>query len=144
LHTIQLRKKARMSAENAKARFERALTELQVSLKVLPVGIAEAGAWRYAFVYEIVQRHFPNVPQEARQLGRREARRKLALKYVDNVVAVERDMIRRVFHVLDWTPTELERTIADLIEENVVREIHIEGEAQPLLVSVAATHEALR
>ena len=44
-----LRREARLSSEANKPRFEKALTELQTGLKVLPVGIAPAGAWRYAF-----------------------------------------------------------------------------------------------
>jgi len=43
LDTVRLRREARMSAESAKSRFERGLVELQVGLKVLPVGVAEAG-----------------------------------------------------------------------------------------------------
>jgi hypothetical protein len=77
LDTVRLRREARMSAESAKSRFDRALVELQVGLKVLPVGIAEAGAWNYAFVYEILQRHFPELPERARSIGRGEARRVL-------------------------------------------------------------------
>ena len=40
LDTVCLRREARMSAESAKSRFDRALVELQVGLKVLPVGVA--------------------------------------------------------------------------------------------------------
>ena len=39
--------------------------ELQVGLKVSPVGVAQAGAWNYAFVYEILQRHYPGLPEQA-------------------------------------------------------------------------------
>jgi hypothetical protein len=39
-----------MSADSAKSRFDRALVELQVGLKVIPIGVAQAGAWNYAFV----------------------------------------------------------------------------------------------
>jgi hypothetical protein len=138
LHTIQLRKEARMSADSAKSRFERALTELQVGLKVLPIGIAQAGAWRYAFIYEIVQRHFPDLPQQARQIRRSQARRKLVLTYIDNMVAVERDTIRRVFHVLDWAPAELDRTLANLIDQEVIFRTQVKGSESSLLVSAAA------
>jgi hypothetical protein len=77
LDTVRLRREARMSAESAKSRFDRALVELQVGLKVLPIGVAEAGAWRYAFVYEIVQRYLPDLPEQARPIGRGEARRQV-------------------------------------------------------------------
>ena len=73
LDTIRLRREARMSAENAKSRFERALVELQVGLKVLPIGVTRTGAWRYAFIYEIVQRHFPELPAQSRPITRAEA-----------------------------------------------------------------------
>jgi hypothetical protein len=79
LDTVQLRREARMSAESAKSRFDRALVELRVGLKVLPIGVAEAGARRYAFVYEIVQRHFTDLPAQACPIGRGEARRALVL-----------------------------------------------------------------
>jgi len=135
LDTVRLRREARMSAQSAKSRFDRALVELQVGLKVLPVGVAEAGAWGYAFVYEILQRHFPNLPDQARPIGRAEARRVLVQRYLDNVVATEQAMIAKVFHVLKWTPAELERTITALVEEGTVREVQIEELKGPQLVS---------
>jgi hypothetical protein len=42
-----------------------------------------------------------------------------------------------VFHVLRWTPRELDRTIAALLEEGVVREMHIEGMEDLQLVSTS-------
>jgi hypothetical protein len=137
LDTVRLRREARMSAESAKSRFERALVELQVGLKVLPIGVAEAGAWRYAFVYEIVQRHFTDLPAQARPIGRAEARRVLVSRYLDNVVAADRKMVAKVFHVLRWTPAELERTIAGLLEGEAVREVEI-GKVGSQLVSMHA------
>jgi hypothetical protein len=134
LDTVRLRREARMSAESAKSRFERALVELQVGLKVLPIGVAEAGAWRYAFVYEIVQQHFPDLPAQARPIGRAEARRALVLRYLDDVVAVDRKMVAKVFHVLRWTPTELNRTIAVLLEEGAIQEVQVKGVKQLQLV----------
>jgi len=133
LDTVRLRREARMSAESAKSRFDRALVELQVGLKVLPIGVAEAGAWRYAFVYEIVQRHFTDLPAQARPIGRGEARRALVLRYLDNVVAAGHKMIAKVFHVLKWTPAELERTIAALLEEEAVREVEVGREGLQLV-----------
>jgi len=135
LDTIQLRREARMRAESAKSRFERALVELQVGLKVLPIAVARTGAWRYAFIYDIVQRHFPELPEQARHIRRSEARRALVLRYLDTVVAAERKMISKIFHVLRWTSAELERTIATLLEEGSVREVQVRGVKRPQLVS---------
>jgi hypothetical protein len=123
LDTIRLRREARMAAEAAKSRFERALVELQVALKVLPVGVAEAGAWRYAFVYDIVQRHYPDLPLQARDMRRSQARLKLVSCYLRNVVVAERAMIRRIFHVLKWTSREIDRTVETLLNNGWVQEI---------------------
>ncbi|HSD84789.1 MAG TPA: hypothetical protein VLG46_13055, partial [Anaerolineae bacterium] len=75
LDAIRLRRESRMSAEASKPRFEKALTELQVGLKVLPIGIAPVGAWRYAFIYEILPRWLPDLADRARAISRTEARR---------------------------------------------------------------------
>jgi len=138
LDTVRLRREARMSAESAKSRFDRALVELQVGLKVLPIGVARTGAWNYAFTYELFQRWFPEVPEQARGIKRSEARRALVQRYIDNVVATDRKMIAKVFHVLKWTSKELDRTIATLLEQHTVTEMEVEGIEGPQLVSVYA------
>jgi hypothetical protein len=135
LDTIRLRRESRLSAESAQSRFNRALVELQVGMKVIPVGVARVGAWNYAFNYEIVQRHFPELPVQARHIRRGEARRALVQRYLANVVAAERKMIARAFHVLGWTPRELEHTIASLLEAGEVSEAMSEGVPAALLVS---------
>lgn len=124
-----------MSARSAKSRFERALVELQAGLRVLPIGVARTGAWRYAFTYEILERHFPELPEQASQITRSEAVRTLVSRYLGNVVAADRRMIGRIFRVLQWTAAELERTLASLLNEGVVREIQVNGLTQPQLIS---------
>jgi len=135
LDKVRLRREARLTSESAKNRMDRALVELEVGLKVVPVGVSRAGAWNYAFVYELFQRWFPDIPEEAQAIKRSEARRTLLLKYLDNVVAADRKMIDKVFHILRWTPTESERTIAALLEENTIQEMRVKGVKQPQLVS---------
>jgi uncharacterized protein YcaQ len=136
LDTVRLRREARMSAESAKSRFDRALVELQVELKVLPIGVAHTGAWNYAFTYELFQRWFPEVPEQARSIKRSEARRVLVQRYIDNIVAADHKRIAKVFHVLKWTSREWDRTIAALVEEGAVREIEVEGVEGPQLVLI--------
>jgi hypothetical protein len=111
LDTVRLRRECRLSADSAKTTFERALTELQVSMRILPIGVAEAGAWRYAFVYDLVTRHFPGVAEQAREITRGEARIRLASKFVDSVVAARQTDIERVFRVLKCTPGEWQRSL---------------------------------
>jgi hypothetical protein len=135
LDTVRLRREARMSAESAKSRFDRGLVELQIGLKVMPIGVAHTGAWNYAFTYELFQRWFPEIPEQARAIKRTEARRVLVQGYLDNVVAADRKMMAKVFHVLKWTPRELDRTIAALLEEDAIREVRVKDVRQPQLVS---------
>jgi hypothetical protein len=82
-----------------------------------------------------VQRHLVDLPAQARPIGRGEARRALVLRYLDNVVAADRKMIAKVFHVLRWTPRELDRTIATLLEESAVREMEFTRMNEPQLIS---------
>jgi hypothetical protein len=127
-----------MSADTAKSRFERALIELQVGFKVMPVAVADAGAWHYAFVYEIVQRHLPELPSQARQIRRREAQRFLVRLYVDNTIVIDREMVRKVFYVLEWTRTELDRTLDNLVEAGSICRVRVKERERPHLGSVQA------
>lgn len=43
LDAVRLRRESRLSSEENKPRFEKALTDLQTGLKVMPVGVAPAG-----------------------------------------------------------------------------------------------------
>jgi hypothetical protein len=137
LDTVRLRREARMSAESAKSRFERALVELQVGLKVLPVGVAEAGAWRYAFVHELLPRWLPKVPEQARAIGRGEARQHLLRRYLGNVVAATPAQVARLF---SWMAPEVERAAAGLeAAGEIERGVRIEGlRGQYLLARSAA------
>jgi hypothetical protein len=136
LDTIQLRQKAGLSSGSAKPRFDRGLVELQAGLKVLPIGVARVGRWRYAFTYELLLRHFPELSEQARVFKRSEAQRRLVSRYLDNVVAAERGMVKAIFQVLKWTPAELERVIAALLEQGVVGELQVEGLPSVQLVSL--------
>jgi len=137
LDKVRLRREARLSSDSAKSRVDRALVELQVGLKVLPVGVSQAGAWNYAFVYELFQRWFPEVPTQARSIKRSEAQQRLVQRYLDNVVLTDQTMIERVFRGLRWTGRELEQTIAALLEKGTIQEVQVEGTKQLQLVPAA-------
>lgn len=66
LDTLSLRKEAHLTGSNSTSPFTRALDILQQQLKVMPVAISEAGAWKYAFVYDLTHRHLPELPEQAR------------------------------------------------------------------------------
>src|SRR5574339_647145 len=113
LHTIDLRAAAKLT--NAReSEFNKALEVLQSDFKILPVGVAKAGAWKYAFIYEIVSRHYPELPEKARFISEAEARRKLTELYFDSVgAAQERDMSK----LFGWQKDLITRTIHSLVEK---------------------------
>lgn len=113
LHTIELRRKSQMSANSAKSRFERALTALQRGLWILPVGIAEAGAWRYAFIYEFVDRWYPQVLTEARPIGMKKAYQTLTKIYLDSVGSSSSKDVAKLFR---WNIKKVRKILSELAE----------------------------
>ena len=111
LHTVALRKATRLSSRESDYRFGRALTELQSDFKILPVGVARAGGWNYAFTYEIVARHYPQLPDQAHAISERAARQKLAEQYLRAVGAAQLGDVMKLF---GWRKKEAERAVEDL------------------------------
>ncbi len=97
LDSLALRRAARMAGRDSTSRFERALVDLQGGFKILPVGVAEAGAWRYAFIYDIVDRFYPDLPAEARPIERGQARAHLARLHLRSVGAVTVSQVAQLF-----------------------------------------------
>lgn len=113
LDTISLRKDARLL--NAKESvFNRAMEDLQKDFKIMPVGIAEAGAWKYAFRYDITARHMPELAEQARQIGEAEARQKLVGLYFASVGAAQ---LRDVSKLFGWAPELVRRTVERLVQK---------------------------
>jgi hypothetical protein len=99
--TIALREFSFMSSAGAKSRFERALTDLQRGLWILPVAVAEVGSWHYAFVYDLVDREFPGLVSQAAALSQESARVSVAGQYLDLVGVCHPDHLSRLFR---WEP----------------------------------------
>jgi hypothetical protein len=113
LDTISLRKEARLL--NAKeSAFNRAMEDLQKDFKILPVGVVEAGAWKYAFRYEITARHMPELAEQARPIGEAEARQKLVEFYFASVGAAQ---LRDVTRLFGWPPELVKRTLEKLVQK---------------------------
>jgi uncharacterized protein YcaQ len=127
LDTVSLRQVARMTSPASNAPFTRALDWLQTDLKILPVGIAQAGAWKYAFVYDLVHRHFPDLPERARAIRQADARRKLAELYLLSVGAAQERDVSRLFA---WTHVETEQAM-DALERSGVISQHLSVAGKP-------------
>ncbi len=113
LNTIDLRRAAKLA--NAKeSEFNKALEVLQTDFKVLPVGVAEVGAWKYSFIYEIVTRHYPELQEKARFISEGQARTKLAELYFQSVGAAQERDVNKLF---GWQKELTARTLTGLVEK---------------------------
>ena len=123
LNTLDLRKMAKLS--NAKdSEFNKALEQLQRDFKILPVGVAKAGAWKYSHIYEVVPRHFPDLPEQARKITESQARTKLLELYFNLVGAAQ---MRDVTKLFGWPGEVANRTLNKLIDQDLlVKAVHSE------------------
>jgi hypothetical protein len=118
VNTVDLRSLARMS--NAKdSEFNKALEILQADFKILPIGVAQAGAWNYAFIYEIAARYYPDLPERARHIGEAEARAKLLELYFQSVGAVQMRVVNKMFQ---WGSELTARAVRRLVEQEMIVE----------------------
>jgi len=116
LNTLDLRKRAKLS--NAKdSEFNKALEQLQRDFKILPVGVAQAGSWNYSHIYQVVPRHFPDLPEQARAITESQARMKLLELYFDLVGAAQ---LRDVTKLFGWSNEIENRTVNKLVEQNIL------------------------
>jgi hypothetical protein len=116
LNTLDLRKLAKLS--NAKdSEFNKALEYLQRDFKILPVGVAQAGAWKYSHIYEITTRHFPELSELARKITESQARAKLTELYFNMVGAAQ---VRDANKLFGWGNEVVKRAVNTLMENGVV------------------------
>lgn len=118
LDTVALRRATHMSNPESEYRFNRALTDLQTDFKILPVGVTQAGAWHYAFAYDIVAHHFPELPDLAHDIQENEARCKLVESYLLSVGAAQMKDISKLF---GWNSVICQKTVLKLVQNGVLR-----------------------
>ena len=100
---------------NAKdSEFNKALEVLQADFKILPIGVAKAGSWNYAFIYEITARYWPDLVADARNIGEAEAHEKLLEMYFQSVGAAQMRDVNKLFR---WGSAMTERAVKRLVEE---------------------------
>lgn len=118
LHTIELRKAARLTSAQSDSRFNRALTDLQTSFLIAPIGVADAGAWHYAFIYDIVARAYPDLLEDSRFIGEFTARDTLVAAYFRSVGAAQ---LRDLSLLFQWPVTDLERSVERLVKSGTLQ-----------------------
>ncbi len=133
LDTVNMRRLVHMTGKASNSPFERALVSLQRDFKILPVGIAQAGAWRYSFIYDLVHRYYPELPEKARPVRRSDARRILVERYLVSVGAATTGDTQKLFQ---WPKGDLNRTVAQLVEEGRLESgYRVEGASDDCLVA---------
>lgn len=117
LDSISLRKAAHMTSAK-ESEWNRALEDLQMDFKILPVGVAQAGAWKYAFIYEVTARHYPELPEQARHISEAAARARLLERYFASVGAAQAKDVNKLF---GWSPELTQRALRGMIESGSLR-----------------------
>jgi Winged helix DNA-binding domain len=116
LDSISLRKAARMTSAK-ESEWNRALEDLQKDFKILPVGVAEVGAWKYAFMYQIASRYYPDLPERARVISESQARTKLLELHFAAVGAAQARDANKLF---GWGTELTSRALTRLIESGKI------------------------
>jgi len=99
LHTLDLHKEAHMTSTDKKYRFDKALNDLQTEMKIIPVGIAQAGRWGYAMIYDIAARVYPQIVDQARYLTEAKAQEAILRCYLRSVGAAD---IKKISALFGW------------------------------------------
>lgn len=124
LDSLALRREARLLGKESNTRFDRALVDLQRSLRILPIGVAKAGAWNYAFIYELLERWLPEIVSEARRIGRGEARVHLTDVFLQSVGAASAPAVSKLF---GWSAFDVGKALGRLAETGRAREVDSVG-----------------
>jgi len=128
LDTLALRRAAHLNSPESTSRFERALSILQGQFRVLPVGVAEVGAWHYAFVYDVTHRHFPELIALSQEISEYEARAQLLQAYLRSVGAIAPQTAQRL---LGWSDLEMTLAMRRLAQSGwLVQNVVVPGQGE--------------
>jgi hypothetical protein len=113
LPTSHLRRRAGLSGKEDARRFDRAIVELQLGLKIVKTGISDANAWKYCYVYDVLLRHWPDLAQRARAISSQQAMSTLLLTHLHNVGVATVEEVVRLF---GWELLRVEELLRRLTE----------------------------
>jgi hypothetical protein len=118
LPTSRLRIEAGLRGKSNAGRFDRALAELQMDMRIHKVAISDANRWGYCYVYDLLPRHLPGVVEKAPDISGRLARETILLRYLRAVVAATPHQVRLLF---GWEAGDVDRLIDRLAREDRLR-----------------------
>ncbi|OQA46220.1 MAG: hypothetical protein BWY52_00865 [Chloroflexi bacterium ADurb.Bin325] len=118
LDSPALRRAAHMTARESDTGFQRGMLALQADFKVLPIGVAQVGAWKYAFIYELTHRRYPDLAEQARPIRQAAARARLAELYLRTVGAAQARQVEALF---GWPKAEVAAALSTIEATGVAR-----------------------
>lgn len=118
MNTVALRHAVHMTSRESDHRFNRALTDLQTDFKILPIGVAQAGSWNYAFIYEITARFYPELPDLAHPISEIEAQLKLCEIYFRSMGAARKADLKKIF---TWNNLQADRAVDRLARKGILK-----------------------
>jgi hypothetical protein len=125
LDAIALRKTAHLTSQEKESHFQRALVDLQMDMKIMPTGVAPVGRWRYAYTYDLVTSHFPEIVEKARYIQENKAREVLVENYFHSVGALQMpDLIK----LLRLSQYQAEQIANKLISNGVIQKVKVENQ----------------
>lgn len=116
LHTLELRRRANLWGNDNQYRYSKALDFLQTELMILPVGVAEAGRWNYAFIFDILPRYYPILIDQAKQITDREAESNILRSYLGSLGAVN---YNQAVKLLRWRKKRIDKRFSEMAEEGI-------------------------
>jgi hypothetical protein len=122
MDTITLKRAAHLTGKEGDRQFNQAIDSLQNDIKILPVGISRSGGWHYAFIYDLVPRHFPDLIERTRFISEPFARKSLILNYLNSVGAASETEIHKLFR---WELNITRSVMDELIASQQVKQIMI-------------------
>jgi hypothetical protein len=127
LNTIVLRKKAHLTSREGDTRFNKALDQLMADFKILPIGITEAGAWHYSYMYDTVSHYDPGLSERARPISQKDARVEILKSYFLSVGAAQSRDIQRLFQ---WQPDQIVAGLSSLTTSSLIcPDIEVAGQS---------------
>jgi hypothetical protein len=125
LPTSHLRRRAGLDGKGNAPRFDRAIRELQLGMKIVKTGISDANAWGYCYVYDVMLRHWPDLARRAGAISSQEAMRVLLLTYLRNVGVATVAGLGRLF---GWDLHHLEALCARwTVDGQLLGGVHVRG-----------------
>ncbi len=115
-----LRGELGMLTKAHKYRFEKAITELQSSLRIVKVDVSDDGT-----VWDLFSRWMPEIIKSSSRIKRKEAMKSIVLTHISNLIITTPRMMNRLF---GWDLEEIGKVLQPLAQEDKVQlGVKIEG-----------------